>query len=970
MYTFESAKAACGNVAGLLKWTIAMTKFFDVNKEVLPLKAKLSVQKMNYARAEAELQKAQHIFEAKENELNEVKKELQAAQDKKESALREAKHCEDKMSAANALIVGLADEQIRWTGQIAQFSEKISYLVGDVIFLTAFLSYAGPFNQEFRLLCQKIWYDEIVRLKIPISENISVVNDLADKTTIGEWNIKGLPNDELSIQNGIIVTKAARYPLLIDPQNQGKMWIINMEKSNNLVVTTLNHRFFRNHMEDAISLGTPILIEDINEDLDPALDSILEKNLIKIGTSYKIKFGDKEIDFNKNFRLYITTKLANPVYTPEISAKTSIIDFAVTMKGLEDQLLGRVILKEKNELEQESMQLITDVNTNQRRIMELEDNLVHKLSTTEGSLLEDKSVIDVLNSTKATSIEVNEKLEISKITEVKINTAREEYRPVANRGSVLYFLVCTMSMVNVMYQMSLLQFLERFDLSMDNSEKSHATQRRISNIIDYLNYEIFSYTTRGLFETHKFLFSLLMALNIDIKGGKITYEEFQNFIKGGAALNINECPPRPHSWITDMSWLNLVQLSTIPTFANVINHITTNEKSWRQWLRKNFPEEESFPMEYDKLNQFRKLLLIRSCCPDRIYAQSRKYIKWSMGERFASSVVLNYETLYNDSRQLTPLICFLSVGSDPTPNIQALAKKQEVQCYAISMGQGQEIHARKLINECMKDGGWTLLQNCHLGLDYMNELVNQIMELEKTEAHVHENFRIWITTEVHNNFPISLLQMSIKYTNEPPSGIRAGLKRTYANLNQDLLDYSQSPYYLPLIYAISFLHTIVQERRKYGPLGWNIPYEFNSADWLASCMFVQNHLDALDSKRGISWTTLRYMLGEVQYGGRVTDDYDKRLLNTFARVWFMDRMFDESFEFHSGYNIYKYKNQEEYLDAIDTMNVTDPCEVYGLHSNADITYQTFIAKEILDTIVSVQPKGTKVIRYVLSITLH
>lgn len=554
MYTFEGAREACGNVAGLLKWTVAMTKYYEVNKEVLPLKANLVVQQAKYDKAEKELQNAQDLFESKERELAEVMLIFDEAMAKKNAVLEDARLCQEKMDAAAALIEGLADEKIRWTEQLLQFKSETDRLVGDVICLTAFLSYTGPFNQEFRARFQTEWMDELVVRLIPVTSNINVIESLTDMPTIGEWNIQGLPNDELSIQNGIIVTKAARFPLLIDPQTQGKSWITHLEKENGLIVTSLNHRYFRNHIEDALSIGLPILIEDVGEELDPVLDNVLEKNLIKIGTSYKVKLGDKEIDFNAGFRLYITTKLANPLYTPEISARTSIIDFAVTMQGLEDQLLGRVILTEKRELEEERTNLIKDVTANRRKMQELEANLLRKLSTTQGSLLDDVSVIIVLNTSKSTSKEVKEKLSIAKTTEIKINAAREEYRPVAIRGSVLYFLVCTMAMVNVMYQTSLNQFLERFDVSLAKSEKTHINKQRIRNIIQYLTYEIYRYKTRGLYEIHKFLLGLLMALKIDLQQGQVTYEEFQNFIKGGAALDIKACPPVPFAWISDITW--------------------------------------------------------------------------------------------------------------------------------------------------------------------------------------------------------------------------------------------------------------------------------------------------------------------------------------------------------------------------------------------------------------------------------
>ncbi|CAG2246085.1 DNAH [Mytilus edulis] len=152
--------------------------------------------------------------------------------------------------------------------------------------------------------------------------------------------------------------------------------------------------------------------------------------------------------------------------------------------------------------------------------------------------------------------------------------------------------------------------------------------------------------------------------------------------------------------------------------------------------------------------------------------------------------------------------------------------------------------------------------------------------------------------------------------------------------------------------------SLLQERRKFGPLGWNIPYEFNTADWGASCQFVQNHLDDVDPKKGISWTTVRYMLGEVQYGGRVTDDYDKRLLNTFGRVWFGEFMFADTFQFYTDYKIPKYKTMEDVMGFIEQLRLVDSPEAFGLHANADITYQTKMSTSVLETIMSIQPKDS------------
>ena len=397
-YSMEVAKRVCNDVSGLLCWTKAMTSFYSVNKEVLPLKVNLAFQEARLNKANKDLKKTERALAKKERDLKKVQKMYHNAILEKQQIAKQADSCRKKMSAASTLINGLGGERIRWTQQSKSFKEQLQKLIGDTVLACAFLSYSGPFNQEFRVRLMTMWKGILREKSIPFNLNLGVISMLVDAEEVAEWSLQGLPSDELSLQNAAIVTKAINYPLLVDPQGQGKIWLRTKEQHNEMLVTNLRHKYFRTHLEDSLSLGRPLLIADVGETLDPILDNLLERNFIKQGKALKVMLGDREMDITEGFYLYITTKLPNPAYSPEISARCAIIDFTVTRQGLEDQLLGRVIKMEKADLERERVMLAEAVMENKATMIELEDNLLQKLSSVKGSIVDDDELIKVRNS--------------------------------------------------------------------------------------------------------------------------------------------------------------------------------------------------------------------------------------------------------------------------------------------------------------------------------------------------------------------------------------------------------------------------------------------------------------------------------------------------------------------------------------------------------------------------------------------
>ena len=756
----------------------------------------------------------------------------------------------------------------------------------------------------------------------------------------------------------------SRFPLLIDPQGQALSWIKNKERSNlptwnGQNVVELSDPKLKDKLEFCMGDGKSLIVVGVEDEIDPMLDPVLEKEFTKKGSRLYVNVSDKMMDYDPNFKMYFITRLPNPSFSPELQAKTTLIDFTVTQKGLEEQLLGKVISKEQKALEEQLTQVLEEVNSNTKSLMLLDASLLERLTSNTGDLLDDEELVGVLANTKAKAAEVNAKLIAADETRSNIAEKREQFRPAATRGSVLYFSIVEMSLVNVMYQTSLNQFLELFIHSIDKAEKATLASKRVLNIIETMTYMTYRYVNRGLYEQDKLTFVLLVTLKILVAAGHLKSSDVTLLLRGGAALDINSVQRKPFQWMSNEVWLNVIQLRDSSKFySTLVDDMVSNESMWRKWYEENQPEEVPVPGEYEQrlceqndIGSFLRLLLVRCLRIDRSILMCKKFIRNTkeMGPAFVEPVTDTIEMVYDDMEPEVPVIFLLSRGADPTDGIIELCRKKKLPAPAvISLGEGQEPVALKAINAGVVNGSWVLLQNCELGLGLMNEMESI---LNKLKGGMDPDFRLFITALPHPEFPLGLLQMCSKVTNDPPAGLRAGLLRSYTPgvmVDQDRLERVDTAQWRQLVFALCFLHSVVQERRKFGPLGWCVPYEYNNGDLQSCLLFLEKHLYGGE----ISWSTFQYMVSDVQYGGKITDSLDVRLFRTYASEWLCERTCEEGYTYNPSlpilpsnfdYTVPQFTEHADFRKFIEQFPQVDSPEIFvsSLFSGCISTYMSF-----------------------------
>ncbi|RLU19225.1 hypothetical protein DMN91_007782 [Ooceraea biroi] len=941
---------------GLCKWVRAMVSYDEVAKVVAPKKKKLAAAQRECDEAEAFLNEKRQTLAALNAKLAALNDNLQQTLQKKLSLETEVATCTAKLVKAEKLIASLGGEKSRWMECAHKLQMNYDCLAGDMLFSCGITAYMASYNTSFRDEILARWKEFMEALYIPYTETYSFVNVLGVEIEINHWQLCGLSDNRFATENAIILNNSEQWCLFIDSQNQINQWIKNIEKKNDLKIIKLTELDYMTVIERNVENGAPVLLENVGEILEIALEPILLKKIYKDETWY-IDIDGKSVMYSQNFRLYITTRLTNPNYTADVFSKLTIIDFSMPDGSLRDKLLDIVVSKESPELQEKFEALRIQDAANKKVLQQQEDNILSTLSSTTTNILEDENAIQTLDSSKTLTVDIMKKQEAARVMTQNIHKFRDAYLEFADHCAGLFCTLNTLSNLNHMYRFSFSWFIQLYTISIETSNRSVVLEKRLQFLKSSFTKNLHSSVCRSLFERHKLLYSFLLCVKILIDTKQTTHEEMKYFTTSCDKETHDAIVEAAPEWLSIDKWRQICKLSSaVPNLHDLAGDFCINGAAWKKYCNAVPFQSNLIPARWTGiLTRFQKLMLVKIVRCDKIIVEITRLVKDTMEYTFDSYPSLQLSESYAESSYLTPIILILPscISSLSLVSAYAGARGYTSKFISLSMGEEQESHAEILIEQTRREGGWIFLQNCQHAASWLSRLERICENLNLSGTSL--DFRLWLSSCSVPDFPISILQNSVKIAYDHPLQLKQGLLKAYRSepvRNREFFEGcpGRDKEFSKLLYGLCFFHEIVRERNHFGSQGWNIPYDFDHTDFEISIRQLQSLINEF---KDVPFDTLLYLIGECNYGGKILDSLDQRclrhLLDTFCNIRVISDS-EYSFFDHIEHSIPRRCEYRDIIVHIDNMQLDASPEAFASDENALVVKDAAIAREFLESI--------------------
>jgi dynein heavy chain 2 len=940
----ESASRA---TAPLAAWVTANVKYSEVLLKIGPLEREMNALLEDLQQSEARVEECTSQLEQLEDSTKILNLEMREKTNEAATLRVGLEKAEQTLNSAQNLLLQLSGEKDRWEIQVKEIQNNVLMLPYKSLLSASYINYTGKDDERHREK-KLIEWKQMIK-----DENFDFIKFMCTESQLLQWKTEGLPADELSMENAIMLKNTVKTPIIFDPATQATEWLKQDLKNADNAVEFFNQNDpkYNTKLEISIRFGKTVVIEEV-DGIDKMLFPVLRKDLIHQGPRWVVQCGDKTVDYNESFKLFFATRDSLIDIPPNASPLVVIINFTVTKSGLESQLLSITINHEEPELEKKKTEILQEEERFKIRLAEYQKSLLDELASSTGNILENQQLVDSLNNTKTQAGEIEKALVDSQKFQISLDTQRNIYRSFATVGANLFMVIEDLVKVNNMYQFSLASFINLFKKALASKPNAASTDEKLRLLSDTLIKLVFFEVGRSLFKDDRLTYGLHFIHGIFPKF--FQENEWEFFM--GTIVAPSESSASVPRWSTPDRKQIFVSFASL--FPKLMRNLQLDDEGiWSGFANAAECEKSFPPMISSQISAFQKVLVIKTFRPDRLETAMNNFVCEALSKNTIAPAPLSVESLYeNDTDCFTPILFITSPGSDPSDELQEFASTEVGRqgYHEIAMGGGENQLAIDMMKDAAEKGEWVCLKNLHLVTPWLATLEKEFKLLTPDKK-----FRLWLTSEPHAKFPSILLKTSLTITYESPPGIKNNLQRTYqswaATFDEGNLLKAQT------LFILAWFNSVIQERRKYIPQGWSKYYEFSYGDLKAGETILGEIIDKSNGQLP-QWEIVHGLLENAIYGGRVDNPFDMRVLTTYLKQFFGSDVFQGTKKLSDIVQVPKAASIKDYFQFISTLPDQDKPSMFGLPSNIDRSVQRFNSQRyinLLKTITAVSKEDLK-----------
>ncbi|KAM3424381.1 Dynein heavy chain, cytoplasmic [Cercospora zeina] len=962
-FTFERVNRASKACGPLVQWVEAQVNYSSILDRVGPLREEVDQLQEEALQTKAEAKAIMNTLEELEKSIATYKTEYASLISQTEAIKAEMSRVQSKVDRSMRLLNSLSSERGRWEESSKTFQVQMETIIGDVFLASAFLAYAGLYDQQYRRAMLEDWSLQLSASGISFKPQNAISEYLSTADERQQWHENALPVDELCTENAIMLKRYNRYPLIIDPSGRVTEFLQNETKDRRLTVTSFLDGSFVKQLESALRFGNPILIQDA-EHIDPILNHVLNKEYQRTGGRVLIQLGKQEIDFSPAFKLYLSTKDPSAAFAPDICSRTTFVNFTVTQSSLKTQTLNDVLKSERPDVDERRANLVKMQGEFTQRLRRLERMLLQALNESQGNILDDENVINTLEKLKNEAAEITAKASETEGVMNEVNTIMNTYDIIARSCSAIFAVLEQLYHVHHFYQFSLQYFVDIFESVLRTAGESSERdpKRRIDTIVRSLFGKTYNETSASLLQKDRLTFAVLLAqaapfpmdkslidlvLDETITGGDVTSNTAHKDKAVATASRIKSVK----DLVSDLESPEWDKFFTIEQAETCVPGVAASGGN-------------------DSDRALKELLLVKLFRMDRLVPATERFVNVVFGQDFLD-VAENLGRIVDSQTASSPIALCSTPGFDASYKVDQLVERQNASCTSVAMGSQEGVSsADAALAGAAANGSWVLIKNVHLATEWLQNLVKRIDSLKP-----NKDFRLFLSMETSPKIPSSLLRASRVLMYEQPAGIRANMRDTLTSLPDKAV---QQPVEKARVhFLLAFLHAVAQERLRYAPrLGWKGFWEFNDADFDCSAFIIQWWTDNIARGRSnvapksIPWDMLRALVSEM-YGGKIDDAGDMAQLKGLVAKTLTADAFEEGFNLigevaedqNVGMPLPSGAAKTDMLQWVKELPEREPPTYLGLPANAEKLLLVAHAEEMLKnlkTVMGVLDEGESV----------